>query len=152
MQDKRRGNWLTTNARGVRRFRKMRDNVVYDEPRRLRVSEKIDPETNARVTVREDGVLTVRYVDEARLVMFADGSEIYTRKEGQSSVTIVKKEGYTPIRIVYDPVKARAKTIIGLGGTDALMGIENIMERCNDGRITEVLMPDKTVVQSYLER
>ena len=32
------------------------------------------------------------------------------------------------------------------------MGIETIMERCNDGRITEVLLPDKTVVQSYLER
>jgi hypothetical protein len=64
----------------------------------------------------------------------------------------VKKEGYTPVRQIYDPVKARAKTIIGLGGTDALMGIENIMERCNDGRITEVLLPDKTVVQSYLER
>lgn len=26
------------------------------------------------------------------------------------------------------------------------------MERTNDGRITEVLMPDKTVVQSYMER
>jgi hypothetical protein len=49
-------------------------------------------------------------------------------------------------------VKARAKTIIGLGGTDALMGIESLMERTNDGRITEVLMPDKTVVQSYAER
>jgi hypothetical protein len=37
-----------------------------------------------------------------------------------------------------------------LGGTDALMGIESLMERTNDGRITEVLMPDKTVVQSYI--
>jgi hypothetical protein len=32
------------------------------------------------------------------------------------------------------------------------MGIESLMERTNDGRITEVLMPDKTVVQSYMER
>jgi len=32
------------------------------------------------------------------------------------------------------------------------MGIESLMERTNDGRITEVLMPDKTVVQSYIER
>lgn len=39
-----------------------------------------------------------------------------------------------------------------MGGTDALMGIESLMERTNDGRITEVLMPDKTVVQSYIER
>jgi hypothetical protein len=49
-------------------------------------------------------------------------------------------------------VKARARTVIGLGGTDALMGIESLMERTNDGRMTEVLMPDKTIVQSYMER
>jgi hypothetical protein len=29
------------------------------------------------------------------------------------------------------------------------MGIENIMERTNNGKITEVLLPDKTIVQSY---
>ena len=84
--------------------------------------------------------------------MFADGTEILTRKEGQTVFTLVKKEGYIPVRQIFDPVKARARTIIGLGGTDALMGIESLMERTNDGRITEVLMPDKTVVQSYMER
>lgn len=63
-------------------MRKLRDNVVYDEPRRLKTTEKIDPETNARVMVREDGVLTIKYVDDSRLVMFADGTEIFTRKEG----------------------------------------------------------------------
>jgi hypothetical protein len=56
------------------------------------------------------------------------------------------------VRITYDPVKARARTIIGLGGTDALMGKDNIMERTNTGRISEVLLPDKTIVQSYLEK
>jgi hypothetical protein len=50
------------------------------------------------------------------------------------------------VRQIFDPVKARAKTIIGLGGTDSMMGIETIMERCNDGRVTEILLPDKTVV------
>jgi hypothetical protein len=97
-QDKRRGTWTTTNSKGVRRVRKLRDNSVFDEPRRLRLNEKVDPETNARVTVREDGVLTIKYVDESRLVMFADGTEIYTRKDGQSTIYIIKKEGYTPIR------------------------------------------------------
>lgn len=113
------------------------------------MTEKIDPETNAKVYVREDGVLTVVYVDESRLVMFADGTEIFTRKKevgGQTVITLVTKTGYIPVRQVFDPVKARAKTIIGLGGTDALMGIESLMERTNDGRITEVLMPDNTVV------
>ena len=32
------------------------------------------------------------------------------------------------------------------------MGMDTIMERTNDGRITEVLMPDRSVIQSYLER
>jgi len=49
-------------------------------------------------------------------------------------------------------VKARAKTVIGLGGTDSLMGTDTIMERSNNGKITEVLLPDKTVVQTYQER
>jgi hypothetical protein len=51
-----------------------------------------------------------------------------------------------PVRQVFDPVKARARTVIGLGGTDSLMGIDTIMERTNNGKITEVLMPDGSVV------
>jgi len=82
----------------VRRVRKLRDNSVFDEPRRLKQTEKIDPETNAKVFVREDGVLTIYYIDESRLVMFADGTEILTRKEGQTVFTLVKKEGYIPVR------------------------------------------------------
>ncbi len=66
----------------MKRVRKLRDNSVFDEPRRLKQTEKIDPETNAKVYVREDGVLTINYIDESRLVMFADGTEILTRKEG----------------------------------------------------------------------
>lgn len=79
-------------------MRKLRDNSVFDEPRRLKQTEKIDPETNAKVYVREDGVLTIYYIDESRLVMFADGTEILTRKEGQTVFTLVKKEDYIPVR------------------------------------------------------
>ncbi len=64
----------------------------------------------------------------------------------------MSKEGFAPVRVIYDPVKARAKTVIGLGGADSMMGIENIMERTNNGKITEVLLPDKTIVLSYQER
>jgi hypothetical protein len=81
-QDRRRGIWTTVNSKGVKRIRKLRDNSIYDEQRRYRLNEKIDPETNARVFIREDGVLTVKYVDDSRLVMFADGTEIFQRKEG----------------------------------------------------------------------
>lgn len=65
---------------------------------------------------------------------------------------MITKEGFAPVRIVFDPVKARARTVIGLGGADSMMGIENIMERTNNGKVSEVLLPDRTIVQSYQER
>jgi hypothetical protein len=98
LQDRRKGVWTTTNSKGVRRVRRLKDNHVNDEPRRLKITEKIDPETNARVTVREDGVLTIRYVDDSRLVMFQDGTEILTRKEGQTVITTVTRAGFLPVR------------------------------------------------------
>jgi hypothetical protein len=85
--------------------------------------------------------------------MMPDGTEILTKKDANNStITFITKDNYAPVRQIFDPVKARAKTVIGLGGTDALMGTDTIMERCNNGKITEVLLPDKTVVQSYQER
>lgn len=78
-----------------------------------------------------------------------DGTNILKKKRDNGEagiVTIITKDKFAPVRIIYDPVKARARTIIGLGGTDALMGKDNIMERTNTGRISEVLLPDKTIV------
>lgn len=66
--DKRKGVWFTVNSKGVKRVRKLKDNLVYDEPKRLKISEKIDPETSANIKVREDGVLTITYIDEKKLV------------------------------------------------------------------------------------
>ena len=153
--DKRKGAWFTVNPKGVKRVRKLQDNLVYDEPRRLRINEKVDPETSAHIKVREDGVLTIVYPDERRLVQFPDGTQVLTSKNPDSAngtITLVTKENYAPVRIIYDAVKARAKSVIGLGGTDALIGIEKIMERTNNGKLSEVLLPDKTIVQSYQER
>ena len=84
-----------------------------------------------------------------------DGTNILKKKRDNGeagTVSIITKENFAQVRITYDPVKDRARTIIGLGGTDALMGKDNIMERTNTGRISEVLLPDKTIVQSYLEK
>lgn len=55
--DKRRGVWHTTNPRGVVRSRKIKTRIVFDDQRRLEVNKKIDPETNASLLIREDGVL-----------------------------------------------------------------------------------------------
>ncbi len=98
IQDRRKGIWTTTNPKGVRRVRRLKDNSVTDEPRRLKLTEKIDPETNALVSVREDGVLTIKYVDDSRLVMFQDGTEIFTRKEEQTVFTLISRAGFIPVR------------------------------------------------------
>lgn len=84
-----------------------------------------------------------------------DGTNILKKKrsDGEAgTVTIITKDRFVPVRQINDPVKARARTIIGMGGTDALMGKDQIMERSNTGRISEVLLPDKTIVQSYFEK
>lgn len=57
-----------------------------------------------------------------------------------------EKEGYAPVKITYDPIKARAATTIGLGGADALMGRDGIMERSHGGLISEVFLPDRSVI------
>jgi len=38
--DKRKGVWFTVNSLGVKRVRKLQDNLVYDEPKRLKITEK----------------------------------------------------------------------------------------------------------------
>jgi len=124
----------------------------------LAIHEKIDPETNAKVLIREDGLLKVIYPDRRTLLVFPDHSEILITRTGPAeegsamTTTLFKKEGYAPVKITSDPVKARSGTIIGLGGTDALMGKDSIMERSFGGLISETYLPDRSVVQTYLEK
>jgi len=140
------------------RERNLRTGVVKDEMQRLRTHEKIDPETNSVVEIREDGLLRIKYPDRRTLLVLPDHSEILIAKTGPLeegsavTTTIFKKEGYAPVKITSDPVKARSGTIIGLGGTDALMGKDSIMERSYGGLISETYLPDKSVVQTYLEK
>ena len=156
--DHRRGIWRTTNHLGVVRERSVRTGVVKDEVARLSIHEKVDPETNAVVQIREDGLLRVVYPDRRTLLVLPDHSEILISKSGPAeegsavTTTLFKKEGYAPVRVTSDPVKARAGTIIGLGGTDALMGKDSIMERSYGGLISETFLPDRSVLQTYLEK
>lgn len=78
MTDKRKGVWYTVNPKGIKRVRKFKDNIAYDETKRLKIQEKIDPETSARILIREDGVLTIHYIDEKRIVLMPDGTQILT--------------------------------------------------------------------------
>lgn len=49
-------------------------------------------------------------------------------------------------------MKARSGTVISLGGADALMGRDGIMERSNGGLVSEVFLPDRSIVQTYFEK
>ena len=42
--------------------------------------------------------------------------------------------------------------MIGLGGADALMGRDGIMERSNGGLITETFLPDRSILTTYFEK
>jgi butyrate kinase len=118
----------------------------------------VDPETGAQVNIREDGVLLIHYADGSSLIIFDDDTRINVQKldheqeESRTILTFFEKEGYSTVKITFDPVKARAQTMIGLGGADALMGRDGIMERSNGGLISEVHLPDRTVVQTYFEK
>lgn len=134
--DQRHGLWKTTNSAGVIRQRNLRKNRAVDEVRRLEFHTKIDPEENATVSVREDGLLKITYTDRSTMLIFPDNSKIFVTQSSEDetssvSVATFSQEGYAPVRVTFDPVKMRSGTIIGMGGTDALMGKDAIMERSN---------------------
>lgn len=122
------------------------------------MNRKVDPETGAVLFIREDGMLKIDYKDGSSLIIFADHTRINTLKDSNDSeesrvvMTYFEKEGYSTVKITLDPVKARSSTMIGLGGADALMGRDGIMERSNGGLISEVFLPDRSVVQTYFEK
>jgi len=46
----------------------------------LETTTKVDPETQAVITIREDGWLKIDYVDKSFLIIFPDQTEIYVHK------------------------------------------------------------------------
>lgn len=61
--DNRKRTWYTINEHGVKRARRLQEGTVSDELERLKTQTKVDPETNAQVTIREDRLLRVEYID-----------------------------------------------------------------------------------------
>jgi hypothetical protein len=99
--DKRKGIWYTINSKGVKRIRKVSDGTIMDEEVKLKITTKIDPETNATLKIREDGVLYVSYVDGTTYIIMPDNTSIVKKKWAESeggSVTYITKDGYAPVR------------------------------------------------------
>lgn len=144
--------WTKTKNSGERAIHKIdaESNKVIEitEIESLEVKTNIDPETNQDVEIRSDGVMIVHYKDGATLVLHHDNTKIFKKTEE----TIVEKENFAPVRIRFSTVKSRAQTVIGMGGTNALIGIDDIMERSHDGYVMETYLPDDTIVESYREK
>jgi len=99
--DKRKGIWYTINPQGVKRVRKIQDGTICDETTKLKITTKIDPETNATLKIREDGVLSVNYIDSTQYIIMPDNTNIIKKKWSESeggTVTFITKDGYAPVR------------------------------------------------------
>ena len=55
------------------------------------------------------------------------------------------------VNIDFDVVKSRTKTMIALGGADALMGYDSLMERSYDGFMVSCRLPCGSWAHSYRE-
>lgn len=49
-------------------------------------------------------------------------------------------------------MKKRTKTVISEGSSDALLGNDDLMTRSYDGRLSKVILPDKTTIFTYKEK
>ena len=139
--------WIITNNKG-RRVAKRQKLIYPMEP--ITVTSQIDAETLALVTIREDLVMTLKFQDNSFAVFHEDGSRIY--KSSDNNTIYIESPGYAPVKIYKDPIKARQNTIIGLGSSDSGLGTEDIMLRSNDGVLIETFLPNKTKIQSFVQK
>ena len=85
----------------MRRHRKIKDKIVFDEVTKVKIDSKVDPETNATLHIREDGVMKVDYIDNTSLIVMPDGTNILKKPRPDGSagtITYITKEGYAPVR------------------------------------------------------
>ena len=124
-----------------------------DEEQPVFFSEHYDPESLSRTIVREDNVKIIQYPDGSKIVLHNDGTKIYTSATVKEIYHYtIEKDSYASIDIVYDAVKKRTQTTIAAGSTEALIGSDDLMNRTFDGRLSKVILPDKTLIYVYKEK
>ena len=138
---------IITNNKGKRIAKRQRITFAMDP---ITVTSQIDAETLAKVTIREDFVMSLKFSDGSFAVFFEDGTRIYTSAD--KNTFFIESPGYSPVRIFKDPIKARQNTIIGLGSSDSGLGAEDIMLRSNDGVLIETVLPNETKVASFVQK
>ena len=116
-------------------------------------SEHYDPESLSRTIVREDNVKTIKYPDGAKIVLHNDGTKIYTSAVVKEIYNYtIENDNFATVEIYYDEVKKRTQTTIAAGSTEALIGSDNLMNRTFDGRLSKIILPDKTLVYVFKEK
>ena len=125
--------------------------ISEDEP--VYFSEHYDPESLSRTIVREDNVKTIEYPDGSKIVLHNDGTKIYTSSTVKEVTNYtIENDSFATVEISYDEVKKRTQTTIAAGSTEALIGSDNLMNRAYDGRLSKIILPDKTLVFVYKEK
>jgi hypothetical protein len=138
---------IITNNKGKRVAK--RQKLAY-QMESIKITSLIDAETLAKVTIREDLAMTLKFQDNSFAVFHADGTRIYTSSD--KNTIFIESPGYSPVRLVKDPIKARQNTVIGLGSSDSGLGAEDIMLRSNDGILIETILPNHTKIQSFVQK
>lgn len=89
----------------------------------------------------------------SRLRRMSSSSSIQVIREttpiDRSLTDISVYEDYSTVKVLFDEVKARTDTIIGLGSAYANVGFDSLFERSNNGVIIETYLPDGTKVVGY---
>lgn len=65
---------------------------------------------------------------------------------------IIEHPDFSTIKVLFDEVKARTDSVIGLGSAYANVGFDNLFDRSNNGIIIETYLPDGTKVVGYKEK
>ena len=81
----RNGTWITTNNRGLRRAKRIKDGVQWAlDP--VPCAHKNDPETNSNVYIRDDQTMVIKYKDGSQYTQHRDGTKMLIGPSGDSVV------------------------------------------------------------------
>ncbi|CAD8207264.1 unnamed protein product [Paramecium octaurelia] len=131
--------WITTNNKGVRKSQKGIEKIPC--------ATKNDPESGAKVYIRDDQTLIIYYKDGSQYTQHYDGTIMLIKGDK----VIVEHPNFASVVVTIDKVKQRTGTIIGMGSAYANVGFDNIFERSNDGRVVETFYQGCKVI-SYIEK
>ena len=88
--------WNIVNNKGMRRV-KTRDSLIQCEIESIPCATKTDPDSGARVMIREDSTVSITYADGKLFTQHCDGTKILTSADGL--VIVVEKENFAPVRV-----------------------------------------------------